>query len=95
MSLGTGLLRPGGVHVNVGLFGGELRFPLVPMAVMQLQFRGSFTGTLSELEELVGFARQGRIKPIPARAVPIEEVNECMEELRAGNVSGRLVLTHR
>lgn len=93
-ALGAGLLRPDGVHVNVGLFGGELRFPLVPMAVMQLQFRGSFTGTLSELEELVAFVREGRIKPIPARAVPIEDVNDAMTQLRDGKVSGRVVLTH-
>jgi D-arabinose 1-dehydrogenase-like Zn-dependent alcohol dehydrogenase len=81
--------------VTVGLFGGELRFPLPALAVQQLQFRGSFTGTLAELEELIGFVRQGRIKPIPARSVSIASVNDSMEQLRAGHVSGRLVLTHR
>ena len=90
----AGLLKGGGVSVTIGLFGGELRFPLPALSVQQLQFRGSFTGTLAELEELIGFVRQGRIKPIPARPVPIAAVNESMRELRAGHVSGRLVLTH-
>lgn len=90
----AGLLEGGGVSVSVGLFGGELRFPLPALAVRQLQFRGSFTGTLAELEELLGFVRQGRVEPIPTRRVPIAEVNEAMRELRAGRVSGRVVLTH-
>ena len=90
----AGLLEGGGVSVTVGLFGGELRFPLPALAVRQLQFRGSFTGTLGELEELLGFVRQGRIEPIPARRVPFSAVNESMRELRAGQVSGRVVLTH-
>ena len=90
----AGLLKGGGVSVTVGLFGGELRFPLPALAVQQLQFRGSFVGTLAELEELLGFVRQGRIKPIPARAVPFVDVNDSMRELREGHVSGRLVLTH-
>jgi propanol-preferring alcohol dehydrogenase len=94
VALGAGLLGQGGVYVSVGLFGGELRFPLPPLAVMQLQFRGSFTGTLDELNELVAIVRQGRVKPIPTRAVPIDQVNECIAELRGGKVSGRIVLTH-
>lgn len=91
----AGLLEGGGVSVSVGLFGGELRFPLPSLAVRQLQFRGSFTGTLGELEELLEFVRQGRVEPIPAERVPIAEVNEAMRELRAGQVSGRMVLAHR
>jgi len=91
----AGLLKGGGVSVTVGLFGGELRFPLPALAAQQLQFRGSFTGTLAELEELIGFVRHDRIKPIPARPVPFADVNDSMRELRDGHVIGRLVLTHR
>lgn len=90
----AGLLRGGGVSVTVGLFGGELRFPLPALAVQQLQFRGSFTGTLAELAELMEFVRQGKIKPIPARPVPFADVNESIKELREGRVTGRIVLTH-
>ncbi len=90
----AGPLRGGGVSVTVGLFGGELRFPLPALAVQQLQFRGSFVGTLAELEELLGFVRKGQIKPIPTRPVPFSHVNDSMRELREGHVSGRVVLKH-
>lgn len=81
--------------MTVGLFGGELRFPLPPFSVQQLRFRGSFTGTLAELGALIGLVREGRIRPIPTRSVPIAGVNESMRELREGRVTGRVVLTHR
>jgi D-arabinose 1-dehydrogenase-like Zn-dependent alcohol dehydrogenase len=90
----AGLLRPGGVSVTVGLFGGELSFPLPPFIVQQLTFRGSFVGTLSELEELISRVRNGDIKPIPAKSVPFAEVNTHIKELREGRVTGRVVLTH-
>ena len=90
----AGLLRPGGVSVTVGLYGGELSFPLPPFIVQQLVFRGSFVGTLAELEELMGFVRQGKVKPIPATLVPFAEVNAQIRELREGRVTGRVVLAH-
>lgn len=91
---GAGLLHGGGVYVCVGLFGGELRFPLPALNVQQLQFKGSFTGTLPELQELMAYVREGRVKPIPAQPVPFADVNESFRQLREGHVSGRLVLTH-
>lgn len=94
VGLGTGVLAPTGVYVSVGLFGGALHFPLVPLAVMQFVFRGSFVGTLSELEELVGHVRQGKIKAIPTTTVPFTQVNESVERLRAGKVIGRVVFQH-
>ena len=90
----AGLLRGGGVSVTVGLFGGELTFPLPALAVQQLVFRGSFVGTLTELQELMEFVRQGRIKPIPAKPVPFAQVNASIRDLREGRVTGRVVLTH-
>jgi D-arabinose 1-dehydrogenase-like Zn-dependent alcohol dehydrogenase len=90
----AGLLRPGGVSVTVGLFGGELRFPLPPFIVKQLTFRGSFVGALGELQELMALVRAGNVKPIPAKAVPFSLVNDSIKELREGRVTGRVVLTH-
>jgi D-arabinose 1-dehydrogenase-like Zn-dependent alcohol dehydrogenase len=61
---------------------------------MQYQFRGSLVGTLDDLKEVVALAKQGRIKSIPTRAVPIAELNKSLELLRAGKVTGRLMITH-
>ena len=47
-----------------------------------------------DLKEVVALARQGKIKPTPTKAVPVAEINQSMDLLRAGKVSGRIVLTH-
>jgi D-arabinose 1-dehydrogenase-like Zn-dependent alcohol dehydrogenase len=93
-ALGVELLRPNAVQVTVGMAGGELRVPLMLLTVMQLQFRGSFVGTLQDLKEVVDLARQGKLKPMPGHPVPIQDVNRSMDLLRAGKVSGRILLTH-
>jgi len=94
VALGVDIMKRGGVHVTVGLDGGELRVPLPVLTFMQFQFRGSLVGTLQDLKEVVALARQGKIKPTPTKAVPVAEINQSMDLLRAGKVSGRIVLTH-
>ena len=92
----AGLLRGLGVSVTVGLFGGELRFPLPALAVQQLQFRGSFVGTLAEFEELMAFVRTGAIKPIPTTPVPFTEVNARMKSCaRAASADASCSRTHK
>lgn len=93
-ALGVELLKPNAVHVNVGLLSGELRVALRVLTFMQLQFRGSFLGTLQDLKEVVALAKQGRLKPMPGQPIPIQNVNRSMDLLRAGKVSGRILLTH-
>ena len=92
VELGVAIMKPGAVYVAVGLAGGELRMPLPLLVFTQYVFRGSETGTLDDLNEVVALAKQGKLKPIPASSVPVSEINKCMDELRAGKVSGRLVL---
>jgi propanol-preferring alcohol dehydrogenase len=94
VALGVEILKRKGVHVTVGLDGGELRVPLPLLTFMQLQFRGSLVGTLQDLRDVVALAQQGKIKPMLAQAIPIQEVNSSMDRLRAGKVSGRIVLIH-
>ena len=92
--LGISLLQPpGGVYVVVGLAGGELRMPTVLMAELQYSLHGSHVGTLDDLNEFVGMVKQGKIKPIPATPVPMADINKCLDQLRAGQVTGRLVMT--
>jgi propanol-preferring alcohol dehydrogenase len=93
-ALGVEILKRDAVHVTVGMGGGELRVALPLLTFMQLQFRGSLVGSLQDLKEVLALARQGKLKPIPAQAVPIQNVNRSMDLLRAGKVSGRIVLTH-
>ncbi|AJA07164.1 Zn-dependent alcohol dehydrogenase [Sphingopyxis fribergensis] len=87
-------LKTSGKLVIVGLFGGEAHVPLPLLAIRQVSIAGSFVGSLDEMVELMTYVRAGAIKPIPVQEVPIAEVNEAIQLLRAGKVNGRLVLTH-
>lgn len=79
--------------VVVGLFGGELTIPIPFFPLRPLAIRGSYVGNLAELQELVAFAREGRLKPVTVTRRPLDEVNDALLALRAGKVVGRVVLT--
>ncbi len=49
-------------------------------------------GTLAEAHELMALARSGKIKPTRMQEEPMGDVQKWIEELRAGNVVGRIVL---
>jgi D-arabinose 1-dehydrogenase-like Zn-dependent alcohol dehydrogenase len=90
--LGIAALAKGGHYVLCGLFGGEITLPLPPIAQRAIAVRGSYVGSLRELREVVELARSGRLRPTPVELRAASEVNECLNALRAGRVSGRLVL---
>jgi D-arabinose 1-dehydrogenase-like Zn-dependent alcohol dehydrogenase len=52
---------------------------------------GSFT--LDEAHEVLEFARSGRIAPIPTHDRPLDEAQAALDDLRAGRVVGRTVLS--
>ncbi len=85
-------LRKGGKLVMVGLFGGELSLalPLVPIRALTVQ--GSYVGNPRELRELVALAQGGSLPAIPVETVPQREAGAALMRLRAGKVTGRLVL---
>ncbi|MDE2008331.1 MAG: zinc-binding dehydrogenase, partial [Rhodospirillales bacterium] len=85
-------LRKGGRLVQVGLFGGELMLPLPLMAIRALTVRGSYVGSPKELRELVKLAQDGKLPKIPVATVPQSQANDALMRLRAGQVTGRLVL---
>jgi alcohol dehydrogenase/propanol-preferring alcohol dehydrogenase len=86
-------LRKGGRLVQVGLFGGELTVALPAMATRALTVQGSYVGNPMELRELVALAQGGQVAPTPITRIPQEQANEALMRLRAGTVTGRLVLT--
>ncbi|MCS6877528.1 MAG: alcohol dehydrogenase [Geminicoccaceae bacterium] len=86
-------LRPkGGTLVVVGLYGDRLVYPLPLFPLRVLTVRGSYVGTLDDLRDVVRFAREGRLPPLPVTRVPLEKVNEAMADLAAGRITGRIVL---
>lgn len=89
---GIAVLARGGTYVPVGLYGGELALQLLMVPLRALTIRGSYSGSLSELRELVDLAKSGRLKAMPIERVPHDDPNTALDRLRAGNVAGRLVL---
>lgn len=85
-------LHRGGTLILVGLHGGALSLPLATLPPRLLTIRGSQVGTLSEMRELMALARAGRINPIPIETRPMSRVTETLEQLHAGQVTGRVVL---
>ncbi|HEY8067834.1 MAG TPA: alcohol dehydrogenase [Burkholderiales bacterium] len=91
-ALGLAALRKGGRYVICGLFGGELVYPLPPIAQRGIGIVGSYVGNLQELKEVVALAKKKKLKPTPVTTRPASEVTAILEDLKAGKVLGRVVL---
>jgi alcohol dehydrogenase, propanol-preferring len=91
-NFGVGILRKGGAYVAVGLYGGDFTIPMPSLVLRAITLRGSHVGSLRELRELIDLVKSGKVEPMPVEAVPFDSVNDALSRLRAGKVSGRLVL---
>lgn len=85
-------LAKGGKLVMVGLFGGELNLALPFMPMRALTIQGSFVGSPGDLRELVTLAQGGALPPLPIETLPQREADAALHRLKAGDVTGRLVL---
>ncbi|HZD82707.1 MAG TPA: alcohol dehydrogenase [Nitrososphaeraceae archaeon] len=86
------LLRRRARVVLVGLFGGELKLNLVTMPTRAYKLIGSYTGTLSEMVELVSLAKRGIIKPVVSNRFKLSQTTEALRMLRDGKIIGRGVI---
>jgi alcohol dehydrogenase, propanol-preferring len=78
--------------VLVGLFGGELKLSLVSMPTRAYRLIGSYTGTLSDMVELVSLARRGVIKPLVSNRFKLDQATEALTMLKEGKILGRGVI---
>ncbi len=94
-SAGFGLsgLRKGGRLFVAGLFGGSIGVPLATLPLRTVSLVGVFVGTLPEFRELMALAREGKVKPTPIETRALETAQQSLDDLRAGRVRGRVVLT--
>ena len=92
--LGLDSLRRGGHHIIVGLYGSALSLSLPLFPFKQISLHGSFTGSRQELGELLDLARAGKVPPLPVEARPMADVNQTLDDLKNGNIVGRVVLTN-
>lgn len=89
---GLACLRKGGKLIVVGLYGGALHLPLPLLPMNARTIQGSYVGSLQEMQELMALVRAGSIAPIRIEERPLQEVSQALADLKAGKVSGRVVL---
>ena len=84
-------LRPTGTLVVVGLPAENLSIPPILMAAGEIRIQASAVGTRQDLQQVLSLAAARRLH-CQATARPLSEVNQVLDELRQGKVSGRIVL---
>ncbi len=89
---GLDTLRKGGTLVIVGLYGGMAPIPLPLFPQRVLTVRGSYVGDLDDIRELMALVKSGKVPPIPVKTRLLSEINQVLDDLRAGKVLGRIVV---
>ncbi|MEZ5825755.1 MAG: hypothetical protein R3C97_13735 [Geminicoccaceae bacterium] len=63
---------------------------LLPLRMMAL--KGSYVGTLDDLHAVMALAKDGKMPPIRVTGCPLHDVNNALDSLTGGVVTGRVVL---
>jgi len=93
LQFSTGVLARGGKVVVTGLLGGNFSIAAAMIAIKAMTIEGTLTGTLAEARELIALARSGKIAPIPTHERSLSQGQAALDDLRAGRIVGRTVLT--
>lgn len=85
-------VRPTGMLLAVGLPPEDICFPPIMMAAKEVRIRASAVGTRQDLRDVLAMASKGKVRCRVATR-PLSETNLVMDQLRHGQVSGRIVLS--
>jgi NADPH:quinone reductase-like Zn-dependent oxidoreductase len=86
-------LKPGGTIVTCGATTGfNAAFDLRFLFSRQLNFLGSYMGTMGELHDVLSHVFAGRLKPVVDRAFPLKDARAAHEYLEASRMFGKVVL---
>lgn len=87
-------VRPTGTLLAVGLPAQEISFPPILMASREIQIKASAVGTREDLREVLEMGAAGKVR-CEVTTRPLAEVQDVLEKLGRGEVSGRIVLRMR
>jgi D-arabinose 1-dehydrogenase-like Zn-dependent alcohol dehydrogenase len=93
LAFAVGALAKGGKVVVTGLLGGGFSTAVAMFPLRAMTIEGTLTGTLAEAEELLALVRGGANVPVPMTERPLGEAQAALQDLRAGRVVGRTMLT--
>lgn len=68
------------------------KLSLITMPTRAYKIIGSYTGSISEMIELVSLAKRGVIKPVISQRFKIEQATEALSKLKDGKITGRGVI---
>lgn len=85
------IVRRKGTVVLVGLPPGDFPTPIFDVVLKRITIRGSIVGTRRDLEEALAFAADGKVEA-EIQKRPLDDINQVFSDLRAGRVTGRVVL---
>jgi len=85
------MLAKGGALVVVGLFGSQIRMPLMPAIINEYKVIASLWGNYNELREVIELASQRKVKHA-YQSFPLAEINQAIDLLRNGKIMGRAVI---
>jgi len=91
-NLAVSSLTKTGRYVTVGLYGGDFIMPQVWLPQKAMTVRGSHVGNSPQLKILIEMYRDGKLKDIPIEKRPLSEINNAMNDLENGRVTGRIIL---
>ena len=92
LSFATGALRRGGEAKIVGLFGGGFSTPIPMFPFRAMSVGGSMTGSLADTRVMLELVKSGAINPIPVEMREMDQASKTLDDLREGNILGRVVL---
>lgn len=93
LQLGMDVLVKGGKVIAVGLMGGELAIPTPVFPMRALTIEGSYVGSLQDMKDLMALVQEKNIPAPPVSKRPLDDAQDVIDELRAGKITGRAVLT--
>ena len=93
VNLAVSSIIKGGAIVVVGLYGGDITVPTPYLPLRAMTLRGSYVGSQSDMGELIDLVKRTGMPPVPIKTRPLEAVNDTLNDLRAGKIVGRVVLT--
>jgi alcohol dehydrogenase len=93
LGFACGALAKGGKVVVTGLLGGDFPLAATMFVLKAMSVEGTLTGSLAEAREVIALARAGRLAAPPMTERPLAQAQAALDDLRAGRVIGRIVLT--
>jgi len=87
------ILRPEGRYTTAGAIGGALvELDLRTLYLKQLQLHGSSQGRRGDFQNILGYIRAGKIRPLLAGSYPLSRLREAQEDFKAKRFVGKLVV---